>query len=114
MKSLEIGRMDRQITFKKESITTNEYNEKVVVWVDIDTDPTVWTSVLNMPGSEVLEANQLTAVQLTKFYPRYRNDLDVKMRIDFEGAVFAITSITEPFKYRKQLLEIKAELIAEE
>lgn len=115
MKSFSIGRFDRRITFQYEVTTTNDFNEKVVTWTNLPTNARVWATVSSRQGSgnESYEADQLTANFLKTFYIRYRTDIDEKMRIVFADGYYNIVAISEPEQYRRQILEIKAELVAE-
>lgn len=106
-----IGSFDRRITIQEEVITTNNYNEKRSTWIDKVTLP---ANVRSGSGYESYQADQLTAVLTTSFLIRYRRDIDVKMRIVYEGSVYGIVSITEPNETRRQYLELKGELVAEE
>jgi SPP1 family predicted phage head-tail adaptor len=110
-RGIRIGELDRRITFQEKVIQENEYNEdKTSDWQDIPVNPTVSASARPLVGAESLEADKVTYREITVFLIRYRNDLNVKLSLLFEGVRYNITSIIEPAGYRKTLLEIRAYL----
>jgi SPP1 family predicted phage head-tail adaptor len=104
--SLKIGNLDRRITFQMESFERNEFNEKITTWVNFKT---VWAHVISTPGNEAYIADQLTAVLTMSFMIRYRTDIDIKMRVVYNGAVYKVVSITEPEGTRREFLRVKTE-----
>lgn len=104
----KIGRMDRQITFKRALLSENEsFNTMDTVgWQDVLENPTVFCEKVNMAGNEVYEGYQLTGVSSSKFRIRYRTDLTVMNGILFEGLFYEIVSITETT--RRRYMEVLA------
>jgi SPP1 family predicted phage head-tail adaptor len=111
MKNISIGKMDRKITIQHEIVTTNSFNEKKSTWETFAAS--VWAHVVTRTGTESYQAEQLTAVLTTSFFIRYRTGLDVKMRVVYNNEVYNITSIVEPPEMRREILEIKGELVPE-
>lgn len=99
---INIGKLDRRITFYDKSISRGATNSEVVSWVE---GITVWAHVVNDPGNEIVEADKVTFVRTTKFNVRYR-EVDVESRILFDEKVFEIVSVVEPKDGRRGMLEI--------
>ena len=55
----------------------------------------VWAEQKPGPGTEVVEANQLTAVQQSTWQLRYRADVTPTWQLVYNGAVYAITGVQE-------------------
>jgi SPP1 family predicted phage head-tail adaptor len=99
---INIGKLDRRITFYNKSISRGASNSEVVSWSE---GQTVWANVVNNSGSEIVEADKVTFVRTTKFNVRYR-DVDVESRILLDEKVFEIVSVVEPKDGRRGMLEI--------
>ncbi len=112
MKGLSIGKMDRVFIFQKSSEVINEFNTGVATWSNI-ASPKAWGTFAKDNGGESNISDQPTTVQKVTIYVRYRTDITVQMRFVCGSEIFNIVSIREPVGYRKQLLEIRAELNAE-
>lgn len=90
----QIGKLDRRITFQEKVIGDNVSNEdEETGWQDIETTPEVWANVEEKSGTEEFKADQLNGVKLSHFYIRYRNDLNVKLRIVYGSDLYDIQSI---------------------
>lgn len=104
----DIGKLDLRITFQSKVVGTNESNEdEEEGWADIATNPTVWASKDDKTGTEQYAADKLTGFQGHVFRIRYRNDINIMMRILCQGLAHNIVSIVEVG--RRRFLEILAE-----
>jgi SPP1 family predicted phage head-tail adaptor len=112
VKVVDIRKLNRRIKFTEQVQTSvNEYNEKKFTWQEAFVR---WGMMTARPGSGRVEADQLTQETNYFFYTRYQTDINERMRIEYEGNIYRIISITEPPNFRKQLWEIKTELLPEE
>lgn len=101
---MEIGALNKRITFQKLYITTNENGFDVKAWEDIKT---VWAHVSNLHGREYFAAQAVQAEQTVKFTVRYFKNVDTTMRILFKDKSYNITAI-DNIKFDNRFLEIKA------
>lgn len=103
-----IGSLDRRITFQQKVTSTDESNQELVTgWEDIASTPTVYASVNETSGSEVIQAQQLNGLETAVFTIRYRTDVNVLHRIVYDGVYWDIHAIHEIG--RKRFLRIIAE-----
>lgn len=107
MRGVRIGDLDRRLTIQHEVNSTNEFNEKIPTWENL---VTVWCSLKEALGNEPFVGDQANDVRTVVFRIRYRTDLDIKMRGVCEGNTYNFVSLIEPPGFRRQLLEIRAEL----
>jgi SPP1 family predicted phage head-tail adaptor len=107
------GELDREITFLKKIIGSNETNEdEDLGWTRVATDPDVFAKVIQRPGKEMMIADKPTFVQTTLFIVDYRTDLTIDNRIHFNSKVYAILSVTEHESGRDRYTEIAAEILS--
>jgi SPP1 family predicted phage head-tail adaptor len=107
------GQMDRQITLIKGVKTTNTFNEaKYDTWVEVDTNPIVWTRMKQMKGREVVIADRLTYVQETVFTIDHRTDLKLHdNRVVYAGIPYNIISIIPNDESRDMYLDLICEIL---
>jgi len=105
--------MDRQITLIKGVKTTNTFNEaKYDTWVEVDTNPIVWTRMKQMKGREVVIADRLTYVQETVFTIDHRTDLKLHdNRVVYAGIPYNIISIIPNDESRDMYLDLICEIL---
>lgn len=113
MKGLSIGKLDKRFTFQERTETVTDFNTSKVTWSNISVNPAVWGRFGKDNGGEVNISDQPTTVQRATVFIRYRTDINSKMRITCDGEVYAIVSLREPPDFRKQLIELRLELIPE-
>lgn len=106
---INIGRMDRVITFQQKEITVNTtFNSEGSSWEFFKKK---YAQILEQKGDEITQADKITFVHTTTFLVRYDGDLNVEMRIVFNGKVYEIISMTEPEGTRKSALIIVTQYI---
>lgn len=106
---IRIGKLDRKITIQDPVYVNNDHNEDTIAdWTEI---ARVWAKTEQRQGSEVVDADRVTYYETTFFTIRYRDDLNVRMRIIFQSVPYRIFSITEPKGTRKGYMEIAAEVM---
>lgn len=90
MKPLNIGRLNRRITFLTAKETQNTINQTTQEWKEYKS---VWATVKALRGSERYEAMKVQAQQIYKITTRYHDGITPDMRILFNGKIFEITSV---------------------
>ena len=105
--------MDRKITLIKGVKTSNSYNEvKYDTWVEVDSNPIVWTRMRQLKGREVVIADRITFVQETVFAIDHRTDLKIdENRVVYNGIPYNIISITPNDESRDMYLDVVCEII---
>lgn len=101
---MEIGKLNKRITFQAFTSTVNENGFEEQNWVDVKI---VWASVANLSGREYFAAAAVQAETTVKFIIRYTSDLNTDMRISFQDGIYNISFI-DNIKYGNAFLEVKA------
>jgi SPP1 family predicted phage head-tail adaptor len=105
--------MDRKITIQEQvEGHSTEFNVGPITWTNVATN--VCSKVIEHPGSQQYEADRLTSTQVLIFQIRYRSGLKRNMRIVYNDENYLIVGINEPKGFRRQLLDLRAELTVEE
>lgn len=100
---INIGRLDRRILIQSPVTTKDEYNQdEITSWSDL---ATVWASVGDSVGTEIEQADQITATRTTTFNIRYRSDITEVMRIIFDERIYDIDSIQRPDRNRSLVIK---------
>jgi SPP1 family predicted phage head-tail adaptor len=110
VKVTTIGKLDRRLTFQEDQGEVNQFNERKASWVDLFT---TWGRMVARPGFYRTEADQSTQETAIVFQVRRQSRISLKLRLKCEGNFYRIISITEPVGFKRQLLDIKAELLPE-
>ena len=109
LRGINIGVMDRRITFQYKPEIETEFNStKKGEWKNIPNSPVTWASIENRPGNEVVSANRVSFDQVTIARIRYRTDLKTEMSFLLDGVRYMITSIIETKGTRRTALDIQA------
>ena len=87
---MDIGRLNKRITFMRYEEKDNEYGETEQILVPYKK---VWASVEPTVGKEYLEAQRIRNELTYKIYTRYFPDLDADMIINFKNRKFKIESL---------------------
>jgi SPP1 family predicted phage head-tail adaptor len=98
--------LDRRITIRRATYTTNDFGEAVPTWADL---ATVWASKEDIRDGERFAAQEVAASITTRFRIRYSNvvcDVSPKDRVVFGGRVYNIMAVKEI--RRREGLEITA------
>lgn len=110
-----IGQLDQRIRIQEPVITDGSAGSDIVSsWADV---VTVWASVTQRLGGESMEADRLTYNESTLFTIRYREGLNVRMRVVLGTFAYQIVSITQKYfdrhrgGERKGFLEIVGEIV---
>lgn len=108
-KGINIGQLNRRILIQQETATRGTSGQEILTWSDV---ANVWAKVsYPLTGSgESVEADQVIVTTTTEFVIRFRNGIDEKMRIVYNGSNFGIININET-QERNHFLLIKAHKI---
>jgi SPP1 family predicted phage head-tail adaptor len=106
MDILDIGQMDRRVTIRQYTESTNDMGEVVDTWTNL---ATVYAGLSYNTTTEKLESGKETVFGTVDFLIRYRSDIDEKMKVRFDGEDYDIKSIIRHDKRgRDRYLIIKA------
>jgi len=94
---MEIGKLDRRITFQTRSTTKDKFGQKLTVWSDF---ATVWANVKSIGGVEKMRASSvgstLSHVIVTRYSPDYAPlILASAMRIKYGDRILNIQTASE-------------------
>lgn len=110
-----IGTLDREITFIQYVVEVGESNEdKITSWEEIATDPNVNAAKIENGGNTFVQADRLTWNQQTRWVIRWRDDLNVRMRLVWDTKVYEILNISESDESRRRFLNIETNLLDNE
>lgn len=91
------GSMDRSIALQSRTLTPNAFNEQIPTYA---TFATVWGQKTELSGREQLLAQQISAVQTTRFRIYWRNDVTNTCRAIVDGLTYELTNIIEVGRHR--------------
>lgn len=113
-RNINIGNLDNEIYFIQPIISNGESNEdKIDGWELIDSYPLVTARRYDTKGDTSVVNDRLTYSQNTEWTIRYREDLNVRMRLVYNTQVYEILSITDFNELRKRYLRIYTNLLDE-
>lgn len=98
--------MDRRITIRRATTTTNDFGETVESWSDL---ATVWAAKEDIRDGERFAAQQVAAEITTRFRTRWSAtvaDVNPKDRVSFDGRAYDVVAVKEIG--RREGLEITA------
>lgn len=87
---MKAGALDQRVTLQERSVTTDDYGQDAIVWVDI---ATVWAQCQALRGREFFAAAQTQQEQTVKVRIRYRAGIDQKCRLVWKGVSHDITGV---------------------
>ena len=97
------GRMDRQVTLQRFTVTQSAIGEAVKTWSTLATVPAAYKP---SPGGEPVNGDKVEAELPVVFTIRYYSGLNPKDRLQYEGTVYNILAVTEVG--RRHLMELRA------
>lgn len=95
-----VNRLDKRVTIKQLTTTTDEYNEPINAWVDVTT---VWAGIEPLRGREFFAAKAENAEVTTRIRIRYREGIDRTMVVGYKSSEFEILYIIHPEFAKKEL-----------
>lgn len=105
---MDIGRADRRIKIERRVETKDGMGQVIEDYTPITRAPEMWATVLGLSGRELFAAQQVNSEITTRFTIRFRDDLDTKMRIVYDGQHYDIHYIREAPGGRRRSTEILA------
>lgn len=108
---MDAGRLDRRITLRRATSSTNAFNEPVYSWADL---AMVAAKVVPVNDSEQWRAGETLAAKMTRFTIRYSTTVsavDPRDRIAYGGREYDIHGVKEIG--RREFLEITGAARAE-
>lgn len=100
--TINIGSLDKRITFIGYNEEENEIGQTVLVKKEIKT---VWARVETARGREYYEAQKIRNENSYKFITRFYADVTEDMLIKFKERIFEIKNIINPYM-KNEMLEI--------
>lgn len=94
------GLLSNLITIQKYTITKDSWGQPVENWTEL---ATVWADVRFQNGKEFIAADRLAA-QTQASIRILRREVDVSMRIVFEGKTYEITAVLP--HYRREFIDL--------
>lgn len=102
---MESGSMDRMIRLKKpEYVKDPDTGQQVEQFVDMN-PAQEWAQVQSDQGNELFQSDKKTATSRKKFKIHYREDVDEKCVIEYNGRLYDIQRIQELQRRRGLLLQ---------
>ena len=86
----QVGELDRRITLKNPTISTDAFGEAVRTYSTLSD---VWAKVEYLTSDEKEENERLTNITKMKFTIRYRSDVDAKTKIEWHSDTYEVDGI---------------------
>ena len=102
---MRAGKLDREITLERYSLTYNEDNEPIEGWSVLATVSASWRRA---SATETLASAQISATATDVFECRYSDELSELTSIDrltYDGHTYNIASVSEVGRRRALLIE---------
>ena len=111
MRTLNIGKLNKRLTFKKLVEVEDDLGQ---ITQQLHAICTVWGSLYPVRGIEFYEIQKMQSKVTHKCYVRYREDLDTTCCIEYAGKTYAIEEIIDVDLSHKMLEIMCAEHINRE
>lgn len=92
---MRAGRLDRQITIQRKSLTQSDSGEEQTAWADV---ATVWAEKVENRGPERFTTQQIVGHAIKTFRFRWSTTVDeitTEHRVLFDGRAYDITDVRE-------------------
>lgn len=90
-RAFRVGAMRERITLQSLTETIDDHGQAIKSWANLDTN--VPARYEPMTGNESIRDSQVEANVNTIFVIRYRNDLNVKMRVLYDSQTYGIVHV---------------------
>ena len=100
MKTINIGRLNKRITFSKQMDSEDSMGQ---IKKELQNRATVWGSFYPVRGGEYYEVKKIDGRTTHKFYIRYRDKIDPDCYIVYKGKQYAIESVIDVNMEHKML-----------
>ena len=102
---MRAGRLRHRVILLKPTDQLDEYNERAVD--GFFEAAQFWAEIVDLSGTEPLEADKLSPSVSTQIVARYRDDVSPQDRLQHGGDIYDIVSITDPTG-RRIMIRIEA------
>lgn len=89
------GRLDRSIQIQAATTTQNDVGEPVDTWANLHSESSIPAAYTPQRGNERFSAQQLVGRAVVTFRVRYRDDVNTKCRIVYDGKNWDIHDVRE-------------------
>lgn len=102
---MKAGELDRRILVQRPVEVRNESGEVITGWVDV---ATIWANFKRVNGTDEFKAEQRSSRQQVNFKIRYRQGIDPKMTVVYDGERYEIEDVGEAGEGRRDGLLLVA------
>ena len=92
---MESGKLDQRVILQSLTETRNDFGEVVMSYT---TAATVWARVVSEKGNEAFESARVNARAKIRVAIRYRNDVTVKWRVQWNSDTYNILYIDDTLR----------------
>ena len=100
MRTINIGKLNKRITFKKYVDEKDEIGQTTKILKDFKT---VWGSLYPVRGNEYYEIQKIQSKTTHKCYVRYLENIDTNCFIEYKGKIYNIESVLDVDMEHKML-----------
>jgi SPP1 family predicted phage head-tail adaptor len=102
----DIGELDRRITLRNPSTSTDAFGQSVRTYADVSS---LWAKVEYKSGTEGEESNRLESVKRVEFLVRYNTAITEVSQISWDGDTFEV-EVVLPME-RKRFMHLVTRLV---
>lgn len=92
MRTMNIGKLNKRLTFKRFEDVLDSLGQTTKKLVDV---ACVWGSLYPVRSTEYYEIQKIQSKTTHKCYIRYREDIDTNCHIEFDGKKYSIESVVD-------------------
>ncbi len=113
---MRVGKLDRRIIFIQPILAQGVSNEdKITGWERLNVTDEVWAEKVETKGNTLVQNDRVVLTQIVDWRIRYRNDLNVSMRlVDEDSQCYSIVGFREHEKGRKRYRIVTTNLLDNE
>ena len=89
------SRLGKRITIQEEALTTGDAGGQMVIWSDF---VKIWAEIKPLNGRERLQSEQLNSSITHTVTIRHIDGVNADMRIIYQGRVFNVIAVINPFE----------------
>lgn len=101
MQRIASGELNRQGKLQQKTVTRGGSGQPINTWSDV---ATVWFSMLNQSGREVVTAREVVPEMTHTIQIRYRPGVEPEMRFTYGSRIFDILAVRNPGEANERLL----------
>ncbi len=109
---MRIGHLDRRVTFIKPIYSLGSAKQdEIIGWEVIDSKPEVWAQKIENSGRTGVDDDRVTWSKITSWHVRFREDLNVNMRLVWNTKVYSIVTFADVDEDRNRYLKIETNFL---